>query len=562
MGKIFKEFNDEKWEQVRTHPYYAKYRENLLATAEHILATEPPVIKFSMIHRYVTDGNREEFENKMYQVYFDRMETLFAVYMMTSDEKYLTPLADIIWNICDFESWSIPAHVREDLPIAERRSNLDLCSTIAGYRLSEVLYFIGDKLPELVVRRARAELRYRIIDSYKRANATRYPWTKWKNNWAAVCSASILATYIYAADKAETDAQIPRLLDSVHCYLDGFADDGCCAEGYGYWNYGFSYFCVFASLLCEYTDGEIDLFEDPKVQRIAKFQESIPVNEHQCISFSDSAQDFRPQSWLSHFLKNRYPELRIPALSSVTGAASPMRYVLWQDPQLCYSSLDATEPVSFTFDDAQWFIYRCSSYSLGCKAGHNNEQHNHNDVGSFLISKGEGITFCDPGVGQYTAQYFSATRYELMLCSSRGHSVPIINGCYQVTGERKSELYVKEQNRYCFSMEGAYDIPELKSLRRDFLCDENYVVLTDTYSFNAEPQSVVERFVSLLPISICDGGVIRCGDSVLEYDESALSATLGSEEVERKNGQMGTVYYVDLAARAPKKDMELRFILK
>ena len=24
MGKLFREFNDEKWEQVRTHPYFAK----------------------------------------------------------------------------------------------------------------------------------------------------------------------------------------------------------------------------------------------------------------------------------------------------------------------------------------------------------------------------------------------------------------------------------------------------------------------------------------------------------------------------------------------------------
>ena len=557
MAKIFKEFNDEKWEEVRHHPYYAKYRENAIKMAEKNMETEPPVLKFSMIHRYAVDGNREEFE-AVHTEYFARMRNFFAAYMLTLDEKYITPLADIIWNICDFESWSIPAHVAENLPISERRSNLDLCSTIAGFELSEVLYFIGDKLPELVVRRAKAELRYRIIDSYARATPKRYWWLQAKNNWSAVCIAAVLGTYLYAAEKEEIDEQLPRMVESANCYLEGFADDGCCGEGYAYWNYGFSYFCMFAALLNEYTDGKINFFENPKVAKIARFQESIPLNEKQCVSFSDCGLEFNPASWLSHFLKGVYPDLRIPAISAVTGGGAAARHILWQNPDMCVSSLDATEPVSFSFPDAQWFIYRCQGYALGCKAGHNNEQHNHNDVGSFLISKGRGVTFCDPGVGQYTKQYFSPTRYELMLCSSRGHSVPIINGQLQDTIDDKATIYTHENNRYKFSMEKVYRVDTLRTLTRDFVCAEDGVILTDTYEFSEAPSSVVERFVSLQPITEKDGRII-CADTVLCYDASSFDISFGSEEVERKQGKVGTVYYVDLAVKAPKKNMELTF---
>ena len=561
MGKIFKEFNPEKWEQVRTHPYFAPMREKTLAVADRFMKEDPKVIKFSLIHRYVLDGNREVFET-VYESYFHRLNAYFNAYMLTLDEKYIEPLADIIWNICDFESWSIPAHVNEELTVAERRQNLDLCSTIAGFRISELLYFIGDKLPKLVVKRAKAEIQYRVIDSYRDATDERYWWLKSKNNWSSVCIAAVLATYLYAATEEEIKAQLPRMIESAECYLAGFADDGCCQEGYGYWNYGFSFFCVFASLLCEYTDGEIDYFKNPKVAKIARFQESIPLNETQCVGFSDGGLDFKPCPWLSHFLKGIYPDLRIPAIPPHAYAGVPLRYILWQNPDLTTSSLDATEPVSFTFDDAQWFIYRCKDYALGCKAGHNNEQHNHNDVGSFLVSKCGRVTFCDPGVGQYTRQYFTdPDRYELMLCSSRGHSVPIINGKYQIYKGEKSELLVKDTRRYAFTMEKAYAIPALERLTRDFECEDGFIRMTDTYTFVEQPESVTERFISLLPIALGDGKVVS-GDSELCYDTSLFEASLGSEEVERKQGKTGTVYYADLKVKKLEKNMKFEFIIK
>lgn len=560
MGKIFKEFNPKKWEQVRTHPYFAPMREATLAQAEKFMREDPPVIKFSLIHRYVTDGNREVFE-RVYEDYFHRLNTYFVSYMLTEDEKYLTPLSDIIWNICDFESWSIPAHVREELTVAERRQNLDLCSTIAGFRISEVLYFIGDKLPALVVKRARAEVRYRVIESYRNSTVKRFSWFAKKDNWSAVCIAAVLATYLYAAEDDEIKTQLPRMIESAECYLKGFDDEGCCLEGYGYWNYGFSFFCVFASLLSEYTDGEIDYFKNPKVARIARFQETIPLNEKQCVSFSDSGMDFAPYPWLSHFLKVVYPDLRIPAIPPHAYAGVPLRYILWQNPDFATSSLDATEPVSFTYENAQWFIYRCADYSLGCKAGHNKEQHNHNDVGSFIVSKGGRITFCDPGVGQYNAQYFSNRRYELMLCSSRGHSVPVINGKYQVCSGEKAEIVAKGTRRYAFTMENAYDDPTLERLTRDFECRDGCIRLTDTYTFTEQPTSVTERFISLMPIDVCDGKLV-CGDSELFFDASLLDAAAGSEEVERKGSRMGTVYYADLTVKHPEKNMNFEFIIK
>jgi hypothetical protein len=111
MAKIFKEFTREKLDEIRTHPYYKKARETIIERAENCIATDPPVIKFSKIHMYVENGNREQFEHD-HEEYETRLHTLFSAYLITEDEKYISPLADIIWNICDFETWTIPAHVR------------------------------------------------------------------------------------------------------------------------------------------------------------------------------------------------------------------------------------------------------------------------------------------------------------------------------------------------------------------------------------------------------------------------------------------------------------------
>ena len=85
MAQIFREFNPEKLEQVRTHPYYANARKTIIARADDYCVTEPPVIKFSKIHLYVKNGNREIFERDHIE-YETRLHALFVAYIITEDE--------------------------------------------------------------------------------------------------------------------------------------------------------------------------------------------------------------------------------------------------------------------------------------------------------------------------------------------------------------------------------------------------------------------------------------------------------------------------------------------
>ena len=554
MAQLFREFNKEKIEQIKNDPYFEGLIPAILKQAEDYMTTEPPRIKFSQIHLFVTTGNREIFQS-VYGNYEARMRNLFLAYIFTEDEKYIEPLADIIWNICDFETWTIPAHVKEEYPLERRRTFLDLTSTIMGFRISEILHFIGDKLPELVRRRAENEVRVRVIESFKNND---WAWEHVEHNWSAVCIGAVFSAYAYLATREETDAQLDRMITAANNYLRGFEDDGCCKEGYAYWQYGFSFFCLFASMLRDYTDGKTDLFKEPKVHAIAMFQQNAGINRNELISFSDAGRYFRPNPWMSHFLKNEYPDIEIPSFKCHTNANSALRHIFWIRPEL--ASCEMT-PKSHIYHENQWFIYRSDSYNFACKAGSNNEPHNHNDVGSFVISKNGKVTFTDPGTGEYTRQYFSNERYTLIACAGRGHSLPIINGETQVTNNVKSTVFVEKENEYKFSIENGYKIDTLKSLTRHVECLADSVKITDSYDFSETPSSVSERFVSLLPLEITEDG-IKCGDSLLVYDKALADAEFSSEPLMRQGHYEETVYIVDLKLKELKKSFEFTVEIK
>jgi hypothetical protein len=480
-----------------------------------------------------------------------RMHNYFFMYCLRGEKKYLDALADILWNICDFESWSSPAHVAESLSPEMRRVYLDLSACRVGWYMSLILHYLGDKLPDLVVRRAKYELRLRIIDSYKKNT---YPWLTRTDNWSAVCIAGVLGTYLYEASAEEIEEQLPRMLETMDCYLRGFDDEGCCLEGYGYWVYGFSHFCFFADMLRNYTDGKIDLFDNPKVRAIAHFQENITINETQCINFSDCSQPFHPCDWLSHFLKGVYPDIVLPGFTECSAYEGIVHEILWADPALADSRLS---PKSFMFEKNQWYIYRAAAYNMACKAGHNHEPHNHNDVGSFIISKNGKVTYTDAGTGEYTRQYFDRERYTILEPSSRSHSVPIINGEYQVTGRKKSTVYCAEEGHYAYSLENAYNIPALTSLKRAFVCEADRIILTDTYDFTEAPASVVERFVSDIAPEITPEGV-RCGDTLLVFDPAVADVRISSECRIRGGKDAAPLYFTDLTVKNPQEKMEIR----
>ncbi|HEY5002960.1 MAG TPA: heparinase II/III family protein, partial [Ktedonobacteraceae bacterium] len=152
---------------------------------------------------------------------------------------------------------------------------------------------------------------------------------------------------------------------------------------------------------------------------------------------------------------------------------------------------------------------------LSVKAGHNDEQHNHNDIGSFLLHvAGENI-LTDPGRGLYSRDYFQAGRYENIFANSYGHSVPRIDGELQGTGRAFAgkllevpEVGVTDGSaQVALEFASAYNCPDLRSARRELrLSTEDDGAGTlwfhDTFVFAEQMHEIEEAFITWLECEV------------------------------------------------------------
>ena len=371
-----------------------------------------------------------------------------------------------------------------------------------------------------------------------------------------MCAGSVGSTLMYLATEEEFEMALPRILDTISCFLSGYNDDGCCLEGLSYWNYGFGFFLFFADLLKRFTNNKINLLDDKKVETIALYQQKVILSRTSCVGFSDGRSVFKHQIGISHYLYKNFKDVEIPDISRIKifGDDSCYRWAafirdfIWSDDKLPHCTI--TEKNNYYFKDAQWFIKRGNKYSFAAKGGHNNEPHNHNDIGSFMCNVNDKFILDDFGAGEYTEQYFNpAYRYKILVNSSRGHSVPIINGESQNAGEDYCG-YVLEtnENRFRIDISKAYNLSELNSLIRDFTFTDDGIYLKDSFKFSKPPKSLTERFVTGIK-PVLKGNIVDIGGHIIKFDTDLFDCYIKKEVYMDHSSKPATAYLIDFSAK-------------
>lgn len=144
-------------------------------------------------------------------------------------------LCDVIWAILDEYVWVLPAHMPSfSENIVE---HIDLFAAETGFALSEIGYLLEARLPELIRSRIQTEVNRRILEAYQ--NHT-YWWEASSANWAAVCLCGVVGACMYQRPE-RLEAWMPRIRETVRCFLSGFTEEGVCLEGLEYWHYGFGF---------------------------------------------------------------------------------------------------------------------------------------------------------------------------------------------------------------------------------------------------------------------------------------------------------------------------------
>lgn len=510
------------WEKVRTSSAYAPLVAQLHTLWENNCIGDIPACKYSEYIVFNQTGSRSEYESP----YFHRRRAMNAAALLSliypEEEKYFVKLCDVIWAILDEYNWVVPAHIGNftDNLVAF----IDLFAAETGFALSEIDYLLADRLPPLIRSRIAAEIDRRIIAGY--TGERRYGWEKTTNNWAAVCMGSVGITVMYRHPELFEEL-LPRMRETMRCFLSGFPEDGICLEGLGYWHYGFGFFTYFADMVLQFTDGKIDFFDDPKIREIVKHPQRMYLDGGTTVSFSDSGMSGHWHLGTLHYLKNRYPdEIQLPPAEyayvqdNCARWGKHLRAFLWFDETLEY----AEQKKEFTdyAPASQWLIKKAEGYSFAAKGGHNAEPHNHNDVGNFIVTKNGRQVLCDAGAGRYCKQYFSKERYTFFKASSRGHSVPIVDGEYQKAGRQYKAETVFENGIFTLEIAAAYDLPALRSLQREFRFEDDGILLKDLYEFAGERRGAVERFIALDEPKITSAGV-EVGGLTLEASTDAVS---------------------------------------
>ena len=272
-------------ENIKNDLFLQKQLEAIKADADVLMKEEISSLSYNAFKTFYITGSRKEYEYEYFhhRRRLNHFAVLSAVY--EDNSEYIRFLQDALWAVLDEFTWALPAHIPQETEIAECETWIDLFAAETAFTLSEIASMFGNRLDNMITKRIVHEVRRRVIIPY--LSGRKNSWDYLENNWSAVCAGSVGAAFLYLADDSEIKKVMPRLKNTLECYLKGFGNDGACVEGINYWIYGFGYFIYFARLLYEYTCGEENLLNNDKVKNIALFPQKIYFKNNNTVSFSD-----------------------------------------------------------------------------------------------------------------------------------------------------------------------------------------------------------------------------------------------------------------------------------
>ena len=560
MNLIGKAADPQFWSEIKNKPEFKPMLDALKRDFEADGMDEIPTTKFSKFRLFHDIGDRSIFQVD----FFKRQHRMFMLTAMTliypDEPKHLERLQDTIWEMCDQYVWALPAH----MPNITENNNceLDLDSTTIGYALALIKVFLNDRLHDLIKARIDAEIDRRIVKPFLEK---RWHWEFRENNWTTVCSGAVGCTLMLNCPHV-FNLVMDRINHNMQTYIDnGYRDDGVCTEGAGYWSYGFGYYLTYAEMLKTYTDGRVDLTKGERVKNIAMFLQKLFLDENVVVNYGDcgaGSQVSMPAGYL-YLLKTLFPDdVELPPQNIFAYEVHYFTYFLntfrFYDPS--FESAKLSKNAEYFMADQGWYVKRTEKYGFACRGGSNGESHNHNDVGSFILSKNDKQVLCDIGGRPYTRQYFEhPQRYTFLETSSRGHNVPIVNGKYQGNGGKRA-ITTFENGIVKIDFACVYYQDELKKLVRSFAPDENGVTITDEFDGVSE---FTERLVSHSQPKIEDGKITVDGVSIT-FDKSLASARVEVETHALKldiNGEITEgipTYLISIDVREPKDKFTFR----
>ncbi len=466
-----------------------------------------PANNYSLIKLYYKEGDRASFEKD----YFDKRRRLnFLQVLALKDERYIDALEEIMSAICDEFTWVLPAHNYDAKTGTFDRTFIDLFSAETAFYLAETVYALGEILSPDIKNRVKLCVEDRIIKNYE---SRWFWWQEADTNWASVCGLGVGLSYLYLFPE-RYDSVKEKIESYFENYLKGIDDEGYCYEGLIYWGYGFTFFALFFDVYIQ-LKGRPNFLDTEKVYKIANYPMNTQMDKGVYVPFADGGRRYLDiNGYLPCFyaLKNIYGDkincpikVNVDYFSSYEKAFG-FRFLLATEVENEVEENSLSDKTVY-FNDAEVMVYKNKNYSFTAKCGTNAELHNHNDVGVFQIVKNSKRLIADLGGARYSKNTFTPTeRYKIFACSSTSHSVPIIDGKYQLNGEEYlGKVLSKGETHFEIDLTNAYEKGD-HYIKVRYDLKENGVNVK--YTFSGIKENIVFRFVSEYQPKLCDKKVV------------------------------------------------------
>ena len=574
--ETFRLFSD-----METYVLNKEAKESIMKIAESFLDAEYPMILAHSYMRYEKNGNRSIYEGE----YFMRRKMMWYFFLAEYIEKkgrFLEKLIDGIWLILDECSWVVPAHTKirieytPKLPLYYKQEVdvVDLFSAETGAMLS-FISFLGkdllDGVTPIIRDRILYEVRRRVLLPY--LNYNDYWWMGYVrrniNNWCPWISSNVLLACALCEPDMDTRKKITRKsMEVIDHFTLIYHDDGGCDEGPNYWTVAGAAYFDYLEILYDITDGHANVFDQPFIRSMGEYIAKVCINidENYYINFADAGPHVSiNRNLVTRFGRRTHSESleKFGLCCPVPDLSTPMQYCLYRALKNLCENLPSREntheyPQKAWFSGIQVMIARESTKDhsglfFAMKGGHNRENHNHNDVGHFVVYCDGQPMIIDVGVGTYCADTFNENRYKIFTMRSSYHSLPTFNGIEQKNGfefHSDSVLYEENKNRLTMSLKNAY--PEesglIKFLRSGEL-NENKITITDDIKLCHSGDVNFYFVVSDEPTLAGKGTILFKNGRTAKYDDR-LSATIEPIMLEDpsiiKQWQRKTLYRISL----------------
>ena len=446
--KLLPPHDSPRWTTALTKPAVQQWLEPAYALARQERGQPMPELTDELYADFHKTGGRLPFE----KIYFDRRRRVARAALLALQEPAdWTSLRAVLAE----ESWTLPAHTVNKS--GKEPGQIDLFAAETANLMGEILTIFEPVLPTDLKTEIKTRL-HRIFQCYL---AHDFGWMTSRANWNAVCHQGVLgAALAVEADDALVAQMLLRAVKPLQTFLNSFTHDGGCSEGPGYWGYGFGWFCELNQQLETRTGGELSLVEgDPHILKIEKYGPRMLLASGWMIPFADCGTKaaFSPQ--LLTYLAERFADDTARKLAQMSFQMLARDGFDVHDFRADFFSwtrlllrcpADLGTPVQFRGEDVYLpdlgvLVAHGHRTEFAAKAGHNNEEHNHNDCGSFIFAVAGESLIMEIGAPEYVKDFFGPRRYEFNAARSRGHSLPVINGCEQPAGREYAARVLQQE---------------------------------------------------------------------------------------------------------------------